>query len=118
MYLIGGLMCRYMDGRDGKRQLVAVHCPMTSSICMPIRSPILQHDKATITAYKVGIVPHDTIACVPCDNPHLAYTMWLSKLLEAATQHRCSTTAPPFASFAKLLALLRPDVDLNYCSTS
>lgn len=87
VFLIEGVMCRYMDGRDGKRQLVAIHLPGDFIDLHAYPLTYLDHDNATITACKVGIVSHDTVAWIQRDHPQLAYMLWFSTLLDAA-MHR------------------------------
>jgi len=86
-YLIEGFMCRYMDDRDGDRQLVAVHVAgdFVDLHGYPLKR--LDHDIATITACKVALVPHSRIDKIMEEKPTLAKQLWFSTLLDAA-MHR------------------------------
>lgn len=85
--LIDGVMCRYMDARDGQRQLVALHFAgdFTDLHGFPLQR--LDHDLATITACRVVSVPHERLTALTERWPHLGRLLWFSTLLDAA-MHR------------------------------
>lgn len=85
--LVEGLLCRYMDDREGQRQLVAVHVPgdFVDLHAYPLK--YLDHDVASITACKIAIVPHHNIDILMQERPALAKLLWFSTLLDAA-MHR------------------------------
>jgi CRP-like cAMP-binding protein len=83
-YLIDGLMCRYMDDREGLRQLVALHVAgdFVDLHAYPLRQ--LDHDLATITPCRVATVPHERIDRLVISHPNLAKHLWFSTLMDAA----------------------------------
>jgi CRP-like cAMP-binding protein len=85
--LIEGLMCRYMDDREGDRQLVALHLPgeFVDLHSFPLRR--LDHDVATLTEVRIATVPHDRLAAIVAERPNLTSILWFSTLLDAA-MHR------------------------------
>lgn len=85
--LLSGFMCRYMDARDGQRQLVSIQVPgdFVDLHGYPLRC--LDHDIGTLTDCEVGTVPHDRLAELIGNRPHLTRLMWFSTLLDAA-MHR------------------------------
>ncbi len=87
MLLVDGYICRYMDGLDGGRQLVALHVPgdFVDLHGYPMRE--LDHDVATLTACTVAAYPHDTVERMVIDHPNLGRLLWFSTLLDAA-MHR------------------------------
>ena len=87
MLLVEGYVCRYMDGSDGDRQLVAVHLPgdFVDLHGFPMRR--LDHDLATLTDVTVANYPHDTIQRLVIEFPNLGRVFWFSTLLDAA-MHR------------------------------
>jgi len=87
MLLIEGVICRYMDGLDGERQLVALHVPgdFVDLHGYPMRQ--LDHDVATVTACTVAVFPHDTVERMVIGHPNLGRLLWFSTLLDAA-MHR------------------------------
>jgi len=86
-YLIDGFMCRYMDDRDGERQLVAVHVAGDFVDLHGYPLERLDHDIATLTACRVALVPHAKIDAILQEQPYLAKQLWFSTLLDAA-MHR------------------------------
>jgi CRP-like cAMP-binding protein len=86
-YLIEGFMCRYMDGRNGNRQLVAVHVPGDFVDLHGFPLERLDHDVATLTECRVAQVPHDKLDAILQTRANLAKLLWFSTLLDAA-MHR------------------------------
>jgi CRP-like cAMP-binding protein len=87
MLLVDGFICRYMDGLDGSRQLVALHVPgdFVDLHGYPLRT--LDHDVATLTKCTVAAYPHATVERMVIDYPNLGRLLWFSTLLDAA-MHR------------------------------
>jgi CRP-like cAMP-binding protein len=85
--LIEGFMCRYLDDREGHRQLVAVHVPgdFVDLHAYPLRK--LDHDIATLTSATVAIAPHRALDAILETMPSLTRKLWFSTLLDAA-MHR------------------------------
>lgn len=85
--LIDGLMCRYMDDRQGERQLVAVHVPgdFVDLHGFPLRR--LDHDVATLTGVRVALVPHAKLMEIVEHRANLTRILWFSTLIDAA-MHR------------------------------
>ena len=86
-YLVDGFMCRYMDDHDGYRQLVAISVPGDFVDLHAYALRKLDHDVATLGPARVAIVPHDRLATINRDHPHLTRLLWFSTLLDAA-MHR------------------------------
>lgn len=82
--LLDGAMCRYMDARDGLRQLVAMQ--VTGDFVDLHGYPLqrLDHDVGTLTDVRVALVPHARIDRILVDHPRLTRLMWRSTLLDAA----------------------------------
>ncbi len=85
--LVEGIMCRYIDDRDGHRQLVAVHVPgdFVDLHAYPLKT--LDHDLSTLTAVRIAIVPHAELDAINAERPELTRKLWFSTLLDAA-MHR------------------------------
>lgn len=84
MLLLEGAMSRYMDARDGFRQLVAMQVPGDFVDLHGYPLQRLDHDVGTISEARIAIFPHDSIDGIVRDHPHLARVMWRSTLLDAA----------------------------------
>ena len=87
MLLVDGFICRYMDGLDGDRQLVAVHVPGDFVDLHGYPMGYLDHDVATVTACTLATYRHATIERLVRDLPNLGRLFWFSTLLDAA-MHR------------------------------
>jgi CRP-like cAMP-binding protein len=82
--LLEGFMSRYIDDRNGLRQLVAVHVPGDFVDLHSFPLKVLDHDLATMTASTVAIVPHAELEAMTCELPHLARKLWFATLIDAA----------------------------------
>jgi len=82
--LLEGFMSRYIDDRNGLRQLVAVHVPGDFLDLHAFPLKVLDHDVATMTAVKVAIVPHSELEEIERDFPKLTRKLWFSTLIDAS----------------------------------
>lgn len=82
--LIEGFMSRYIDDRNGLRQLVAVHVPgdFVDLHAYPLK--VLDHDVATMTAATVATVRHRELDTITRELPELARKLWFATLIDAA----------------------------------
>ncbi|CAN5166766.1 Crp/Fnr family transcriptional regulator [soil metagenome] len=87
MLLLEGFMCRYLDDREGMRQLVAVQVPGDFLDLHAYPLKILDHDVASLTGATVAIVPHRALDDINAAMPELTRKLWFSTLLDAA-MHR------------------------------
>ncbi|URW76545.1 Crp/Fnr family transcriptional regulator [Sphingomonas donggukensis] len=85
--LLEGWMCRYVDSRDGQRQIVALQVPGDFVDLHGFPLERLDHDVGTLSACRVATVPHDRLFRIVVEFPHLARLLWFSTLLDAA-MHR------------------------------
>jgi CRP-like cAMP-binding protein len=85
--LLEGIICRYMDDREGQRQLVAVHVPGDFVDLHGFPMKRLDHDVATIGPVKIASFEHGTLQTITERHPHLTRMLWFSTLLDAA-MHR------------------------------
>ena len=85
--LLEGLMCRYMDDREGHRQIVAFHVPGDFVDLHGFTMKRLDHDIGTLTPDRYGVVPHARLTTVTESWPRLTRLLWFSTLLDAA-MHR------------------------------
>lgn len=82
--LLEGFMCRYMDDRNGLRQLVAVHVPGDFVDLHSYPLKVLDHDVATLTATTMAIVPHTQLTEILEEYPRLQRKLWFATLIDAA----------------------------------
>ena len=82
--LIEGFICRYMDARDGYRQLVSYQVPGDFVDLHGYPTRHIDHDIATLTESRIALVPHERLDAIMATMPHLARLLWFSTLLDAA----------------------------------
>jgi CRP-like cAMP-binding protein len=82
--LVEGFMSRYIDDRNGLRQLVAIHVPgdFVDLHAYPLKT--LDHDVATMTAATVAIVPHRELDSILAEHPQMTRKLWFATLIDAA----------------------------------
>lgn len=82
--LIEGFICRYMDARDGYRQLVSYQIPGDFVDLHGYPTRHIDHDIASLTEVRIALVPHERLDTIMATMPHLAQLLWFSTLLDAA----------------------------------
>ncbi len=82
--LVEGYACRYMDARDGYRQLLSYHVPGDFVDLHGFTTRFIDHDVGTITETKFAFVPHEQLNRIMSDRPHLATMLWFSTVIDAA----------------------------------
>ena len=85
--LLEGFICRYMDDREGHRQIVAVHVPGDFVDLHGFPMKRLDHDVATIGPVRIADYPHEVLERIVEERPRLTRMLWFSTLLDAA-MHR------------------------------
>lgn len=87
LMLLDGFMCRYLDDRNGHRQLVSMHVPGDFVDLHGFPMKRLDHDVATLGLCTVAVFEHRALASLLRHHPHLTRWLWFSTLLDAAV-HR------------------------------
>jgi CRP-like cAMP-binding protein len=82
--LLDGIMCRYLDDREGYRQVVSVHVPGDFVDLHGFPMKRLDHDIASLGPCTVAIFEHRTLAGILEHQPRLARWLWFATLLDAA----------------------------------
>lgn len=86
-FLVEGYACRYMDDRQGHRQLVAIHVPGDFIDLHAYPMKHLDHDIATLGPVRLAHADHRAIDTLVRERPALTRALWYSTLLDAA-MHR------------------------------
>lgn len=87
MMLVEGYVTRYMDDREGYRQLVSVHIPGDFVDLHGFPTGQLDHDVATLGPVKMALFDHDALIGITEKHPTLTRFLWFSTLTDAA-MHR------------------------------
>ncbi|GGB35763.1 hypothetical protein GCM10011380_26450 [Sphingomonas metalli] len=85
--LLEGTICRYIDDRNGARQLVALHVPgdFVDLHGYPLKR--LEHDVMALGPVRVAVWQHETLHRLTGERPDLTRMLWYATLLDAA-MHR------------------------------
>ena len=84
MLLLDGYMCRYLDDREGYRQLVSISVPGDFVDLHGFPMKRLDHDVVTLGPCKVALFEHRTLARIVDQYPRLTRWLWFATLLDAA----------------------------------
>ncbi|NYD89927.1 Crp/Fnr family transcriptional regulator [Sphingomonas melonis] len=87
MMLIEGYVTRYMDDREGYRQLVSVHIPGDFVDLHGFPTGRLDHDVGTLGPVKMALFDHQTLVGITERHPSLTRFLWFATLIDAA-MHR------------------------------
>ncbi len=87
MFLVDGFVSRYMDDREGYRQIVSVHVPGDFVDLHGFPTGRLDHDIATLGPVRVAIFDHDQLTRITEEHPRLGRFLWFATLIDAA-MHR------------------------------
>lgn len=86
--LISGWAYRYSDLPDGRRQTLALHMAGDFLDLHSFQLKRMDHSVRTLTACTIALVPHDNLARITEDFPHLTRQLWFSTLVDAAIMRR------------------------------
>lgn len=82
--LLEGMMCRYKDLRNGRRQITAIHVPGDFLDLHGFTLKRLDHDVMSLPSSVVGYAPHVELVKITETHPHLTRLLWFSTNLDAA----------------------------------
>ncbi len=85
--LLEGLMCRYKDLRDGRRQITALHVPGDFLDLHGFTLKHLDHDVMALAPSRIAFARHEQLTHLTEAYPHLTRLLWFSTNLDAA-MHR------------------------------
>lgn len=85
--LLDGLMCRYKDLANGERQIMELHVPGDFVDLHSFILKKLDHNVMALVPSRIAVVPHERLADVTREQPHLGRALWFSTLIDAAV-HR------------------------------
>jgi CRP-like cAMP-binding protein len=82
--LLEGLMCRYKDLKNGRRQITQLHVPGDFADLHSFTLKYLDHDVMTLTPCRVAIVPHENLRQITEALPRLTRMYWFQTNIDAA----------------------------------
>lgn len=103
--LLDGLLCRYKDLRDGKRQITELNVPGDFADMHSFTLKTLDHSMATLTESVVGLAPHDRIRDAIERHPRLGRLYWFGTNLDAAIHREWEVSLGQRSATARAAAL-------------
>ncbi|HEX8445069.1 MAG TPA: Crp/Fnr family transcriptional regulator [Sphingomonas sp.] len=103
--LLEGILCRYKDLRDGRRQIVALHVPGDFADLHSFLLKHLEHNLAALTPARIAIFPHARLREISERFPHLTRMLWFSTLLDAAIHRQWILSVGRRSAVARLAHL-------------
>jgi CRP-like cAMP-binding protein len=82
--LLEGMVCRYKDLRDGRRQIAQIHVSGDFVDLHGFTLQRLDHNLMALTDCRIGVVPHDRLRAITEQFPHLTRLYWLMTNIDAA----------------------------------
>lgn len=82
--LLDGLMCRFKDLKNGRRQISALHVPGDFLDLHGFTLKHLDQDVMALTKSRMVLVPHERLTQLTIDFPHLTRLLWFSTNLDAS----------------------------------
>jgi CRP-like cAMP-binding protein len=82
--LTSGIAARRKDMRDGRRQFTELHVPGDFTDLHSFTLKYLDHDIVALSRCSFAVVPHERLAFMMKNFPHLAWVYWFGTNLDAA----------------------------------
>ncbi len=82
--LVEGLVCRYKDLPDGRRQVLELHVPGDFVDLHSFPLSRLDHNIMALTDSQIAVVPHEALRGITEKMPHLSRLLWFSTALDAS----------------------------------
>lgn len=82
--LLDGIVCRYKDLKDGRRQIAQLHVAGDFVDLHSFTLKRLDHNLLTLTDCRIGLVPHERLLDMTERFPHLTRVYWLMSNIDAA----------------------------------
>lgn len=104
--LLDGLVCRYKDLRNGRRQISALHVPGDFLDLHGFTLKHLDHDVMTLAPSRVAYASHERLKWLTDEYPHLTRLLWFSTNLDAAIHREWELSLGQRTGVARLAHLL------------
>lgn len=104
--LLDGLVCRYKDLRNGRRQISALHIPGDFLDLHGFTLKKLDHDVMTLAPSRVAYAQHERLKWLTDEYPHLTRLLWFSTNLDAAIHREWELSLGQRSGVSRLAHLL------------
>lgn len=103
--LLNGVLCRYKDLPEGKRQITQIHVAGDFADLHAFTLKRLDHNIQALTDCSIARVPHDDIRRLIEDCPRLGRLYWFSTNLDASISREWELSLGQRSAAARLAAL-------------
>jgi CRP-like cAMP-binding protein len=103
--LLDGLMCRYKDLSDGQRQITELHVAGDFVDLHSFTLKRLDHTIMTLTPCRVAMVPHERLARITEQFPHLTRLYWFTTNMDAAIHREWELSLGRRTALSRIAAL-------------
>lgn len=104
--LLDGIMCRYKDLKDGERQITELHVAGDFVDLHGFTLKRLDHSIMTLTPCTYVTMPHDHLAKITEEHPHLTRVYWFNTSMDAAIHREWEVSLGRRAALARVANLL------------
>ena len=103
--LLKGMMCRYKDLRNGERQISELHVAGDFVDLHSFTLKKLDHSIMSLTPCTIATVPHQKLAAITEQYPHLTRVYWFHTNLDAAVHREWELSLGRRSALAKIASL-------------
>jgi CRP-like cAMP-binding protein len=86
--IIDGFLARFLDTREGKRQILSFYVPGDIPDLQSLHLPTMDHSLGSIAPSKIAMIPHKALADVSDRNPRIASALWRETLIDGSVTRR------------------------------
>jgi CRP-like cAMP-binding protein len=103
--LTSGIAARRKDMRDGRRQFTELHVPGDFTDLHSFTLKYLDHDIVALSRCSFAVVPHERLAYIVKNYPHLAWVYWFGTNLDAAIHREWELSLGSRSAIARMAHL-------------
>lgn len=104
--LLNGIVCRFRDLRNGKRQISELHFAGDFVDLHSYTLKQLDHDIMSLTPCEVALVPHAKLDALFAAHPRIGKIYWYHTMVDAATHREWEVSLGQRSGVARLAHLL------------
>ncbi|MBB4003195.1 Crp/Fnr family transcriptional regulator [Aurantimonas endophytica] len=86
--IIDGFLARFLDTREGKRQILSFYVPGDIPDLQSLHLPTMDHSLGSIAPSRIAMIPHQALAEVSGRNPRIASALWRETLIDGSVTRR------------------------------
>ena len=100
--VVDGMAAHYRLLSDGGRQITQLSIPGDFVDLPGLLTKRLDYGVVAVTPMKLAVVPHDNLAAITREHPHLGRLLWLDTLLQAASVREWLVSSGRRSALARL----------------